>query len=397
MIRLRQTHGADSGRELEFDRELIRIGRMPDSDVNFDPEVDLDASGRHAEIRKEGDRWVLVDAGSRNGTWLNGERVKHANLKDGDEIEFGTGGPRMVVDEASDRELQKPTARLAPSETADPAAPVPATDMPDALDAWADVTDPMDKPLFSQPDVAIEFRSDEEPTRDTLRVPPHGLGNWVLMGALVVLAVAAVSIIVRHDRSPASIPDGTLAKIRADASGALWRIEDTSVASCMAFNVGPRLLATTASCVRAVQEAKSSGTEPKVTNAAGSGLTITRMWKHPGPSASAGGSDLGLIEVVSSAGDALPIATTEVLAELSVGQPLLVFGDLGGAEGVVLAGIDALGPQEKGGGALLRYSHTAFAGAPVLDADGYVVGVHTANDSAIRADLLRAMIAGLNQ
>lgn len=97
MIRLRQTRGADSGREFEFDTELVRIGRMPDSDVNFDPEVDLDASGRHAEIRDEGGRYVLIDTGSRNGTWLNGQRIKHAALHAGDEIEFGHGGPRLEI------------------------------------------------------------------------------------------------------------------------------------------------------------------------------------------------------------------------------------------------------------------------------------------------------------
>lgn len=97
MIRLRQTKGADSGRELEFDQDLIRIGRMPDSDVNFDPEVDLDASGRHAEIRSEDGLYLLIDAGSRNGTWLNGERIKHAALNPGDEIELGRGGPKLKV------------------------------------------------------------------------------------------------------------------------------------------------------------------------------------------------------------------------------------------------------------------------------------------------------------
>lgn len=97
MIRLRQTKGADSGRELEFDQELIRIGRMPDSDVNFDPEVDLDASGRHAEIRSEDGRYILIDTGSRNGTWLNGQRIKHAALRTDDEIELGRGGPKLKV------------------------------------------------------------------------------------------------------------------------------------------------------------------------------------------------------------------------------------------------------------------------------------------------------------
>lgn len=97
MIRLLQIQGADSGRELELDRDLIRIGRMPDSDVNFDPEVDLDASGRHAEIRNEDGRYLLIDTGSRNGTWLNGQRIKHAALEEGDEIEFGRGGPKLKV------------------------------------------------------------------------------------------------------------------------------------------------------------------------------------------------------------------------------------------------------------------------------------------------------------
>jgi predicted component of type VI protein secretion system len=71
---------------------------MPDSDVNFDPEVDLDASGRHAEIRNEDGRYLLIDTGSRNGTWLNGQRIKHAALKEGDEIEFGRGGPKLEVE-----------------------------------------------------------------------------------------------------------------------------------------------------------------------------------------------------------------------------------------------------------------------------------------------------------
>lgn len=97
MIRLRQTQGADAGRELEFEQDLIRIGRMPDSEVNFDPEVDLDASGRHAEIRNEDGRYLLIDAGSRNGTWLNGQRIKHAALGNGDEIEFGRGGPTILI------------------------------------------------------------------------------------------------------------------------------------------------------------------------------------------------------------------------------------------------------------------------------------------------------------
>ena len=113
MIRLRQTKGADQGREYEFEQELIRIGRMPDSDVNFDPEVDLDASGRHAEIRNEDGRYLLIDTGSRNGTWLNGQRIKHAALSNGDEIEFGRGGPMLEIEEVQNRyDSREPTRRI---------------------------------------------------------------------------------------------------------------------------------------------------------------------------------------------------------------------------------------------------------------------------------------------
>jgi len=113
VIRLRQITGADNGREFEFEQELIRIGRMPDSDVNFDPEVDLDASGRHAEIRNEDGRYLLVDTGSRNGTWLNGQRIKHAALNNGDEIEFGKGGPKLAIEMVRNRfDSREPTRRI---------------------------------------------------------------------------------------------------------------------------------------------------------------------------------------------------------------------------------------------------------------------------------------------
>jgi pSer/pThr/pTyr-binding forkhead associated (FHA) protein len=113
MILLRQIKGADSGREFEFNQDLIRIGRMPDSDVNFDPEVDLDASGRHAEIRNEDGRYLLIDTGSRNGTWLNGQRIKHAALSIGDEIELGRGGPKLEIESVLNRPSSRvPTGRI---------------------------------------------------------------------------------------------------------------------------------------------------------------------------------------------------------------------------------------------------------------------------------------------
>ena len=98
MIRLHQTFGAHTGRVFDFDQPVVRLGRLPDNEVSFDPHADLDASGRHAEIRQEGGQWVVVDVGSRNGTLVQGQRVTRQILRDGDEIEFGLGGPRVRVE-----------------------------------------------------------------------------------------------------------------------------------------------------------------------------------------------------------------------------------------------------------------------------------------------------------
>jgi pSer/pThr/pTyr-binding forkhead associated (FHA) protein len=62
------------------------IGRSPDCSVYL---VDSSVSRRHAEIRPEGDGWVLVDLGSTNGTRVNGATVGERRLADGDAITVG--------------------------------------------------------------------------------------------------------------------------------------------------------------------------------------------------------------------------------------------------------------------------------------------------------------------
>ncbi len=102
MIRLHQCFGAHAGRRLELAGERIRFGRLPENEVAFDPHADLDASGRHAEIVFEGGEYVLVDVGSRNGTFVDGLRVERVVLRGGEEIEFGAGGPRIRVEIPAD-------------------------------------------------------------------------------------------------------------------------------------------------------------------------------------------------------------------------------------------------------------------------------------------------------
>ena len=94
----------------------VRFGRHPDCEVAFDPQRDMDASSRHAELRPlaSGDPgWVLVDLGSSNGTYVDGRRVTESPVVAGEPIsvQFGPGGPRIrlfVGDEAAVAALAPP-------------------------------------------------------------------------------------------------------------------------------------------------------------------------------------------------------------------------------------------------------------------------------------------------
>ena len=71
----------------DLDQPVIRIGRVPGMDIQID---DVSISRRQAEIQQEGDRWVVRDIGSSNGTFVNGERLAGDRpLRAGDEISIG--------------------------------------------------------------------------------------------------------------------------------------------------------------------------------------------------------------------------------------------------------------------------------------------------------------------
>lgn len=64
----------------------VRIGRRPGNDVVL---ADEKTSGVHAEVVPEGDRHVLRDLGSTNGTFLDGKRVTELVLTPGDVVTIG--------------------------------------------------------------------------------------------------------------------------------------------------------------------------------------------------------------------------------------------------------------------------------------------------------------------
>jgi FhaA, N-terminal domain/FHA domain len=75
-----------TGERFTLAEHVITIGRRPESNIVL---ADPNVSRAHAEIRPQGDGFVLVDLGSTNGSKVNGVRVDQRLLNDGDELTFG--------------------------------------------------------------------------------------------------------------------------------------------------------------------------------------------------------------------------------------------------------------------------------------------------------------------
>jgi len=69
--------------EVELVSDETTIGRNSDSDITID---NAGVSAHHARIVREGDDFIVEDTDSRNGTFVNGKRVRRQLLLEGDEI-----------------------------------------------------------------------------------------------------------------------------------------------------------------------------------------------------------------------------------------------------------------------------------------------------------------------
>ncbi|RMG49372.1 MAG: FHA domain-containing protein [Acidobacteria bacterium] len=106
VVVLTHLSGGQAGRREILDHDPIRLGRAPDNDVIFTAQ-DLRASAHHAEIRLDGDQFVIHDLQSTNGTYLNGVRIQRASLHPGCVIQFGRKGPRLLFDVKPKRDVEE--------------------------------------------------------------------------------------------------------------------------------------------------------------------------------------------------------------------------------------------------------------------------------------------------
>jgi FHA domain len=78
--------GPNTGSRFRLDQPVTSAGRHPGSNIFLD---DVTVSRRHAEFRRETGQFRVVDVGSLNGTYVNGEPIGSAVLTNGDDIQMG--------------------------------------------------------------------------------------------------------------------------------------------------------------------------------------------------------------------------------------------------------------------------------------------------------------------
>ncbi len=86
----------------------IFIGRANDLEVVL---VEDMVSRKHARVSLQGDALSIEDLGSTNGTFVNGEKIKRARLKEGDRVLIGTSIIRVAMSEAG-ADTADPKARM---------------------------------------------------------------------------------------------------------------------------------------------------------------------------------------------------------------------------------------------------------------------------------------------
>lgn len=78
--------GADEGKQFELSGSTLGVGRDTGNAVRLH---DTEVSRRHAEFRQTEDGYQLVDVGSANGTFVNGQPIQETPLRAGDHIQIG--------------------------------------------------------------------------------------------------------------------------------------------------------------------------------------------------------------------------------------------------------------------------------------------------------------------
>lgn len=354
-LRIVHTYGHRMGAERTFTNNVVRIGRAPDNDIVLDANHDREASGHHAELRREGNAWIVVDLGSRNGTFVGGERVERRQLVSGDEIALGTKGPRVRI------ELQTPAvpdpspqaAQASPPMAPAAGARVGQRTLAAMVSAAVNAASARVRPGRTMEINAIVERKVSEATASQRRTA-YVLGAVLIaalggLGGLIYWTTRSQDDIQHLREELAQLPPedprrkeietrlGTLHPANASLGRNLYdrsrkgifMLAIGSEGICTAFAVRPSTLATNARCIH---EARARGGSVKAIENEGRGevkFDVVDMRPHPSYRQGDPNSitpDVGVVTIRGRAAMVLEIATQKELSVSGAGDDVYVIG-----------------------------------------------------------------------
>lgn len=150
---LEQSTTPPPGTRIRLEGESFLIGRTEDCDMVLD---DAAVSRRHAEIKRRGESWELIDQGSSNGTFVGAERIEKHVLGIGDRFRVGSTviAFRRAVGSPVEASEPKPKQKKAAE---DKSEPPPIERRPESPSAEKEAVPP------SKPKPPAEPKSVEQP------------------------------------------------------------------------------------------------------------------------------------------------------------------------------------------------------------------------------------------
>jgi hypothetical protein len=414
-LTITHTHGPRQGANERFEgKAVLTLGRNPGNDLVFQESGTSIVSYLHAKLEIVDNRVIIIDLDSKNGTFVNGKRIRSSVLGPDDEVTLGANGPAFRV--AFEKRAPASPAPPAPArpEPAPPTIPDPAPAPPEPPPQG-----PVEQKLYGQRTVGVMIRqalaslgkaakstADIEALvdRKVRRTSARFRRTVVAIVALFVIGSAAAGYFLYRSRAV----HVTQFNYGAAAGGAIaaanrhnvfvlagYPVSNGALAGplqgfCTAFSVGADLLATNAHCIM-LGSAGFTSVAALMNGAAGKSYPVVQWFTHGGYREGALSPDVGLVRVSGTLPTAVVRATAAELSQVAPGVTVFLYGFPGRlndtaapeatfVEGDIgrVTGFD-LRVGDFGANSLLQ--HSAFctsgtSGSPMFDTSGRVIGIN---------------------